>query len=214
MLADRPVPRSARNEAVRKMMRPVYAKVRDLPEPIQRVLREVRYGRPDIAVEPREKVSRANMGGDGRKGFVAVVDMATGQSKIEWGSWGGPNMFNPHNAVDLDRTLYAIPPNVAVIEGSIGAKTYATVSVRPDAMAPLLPAATDLTEKEKTILTQFARFTSAGRKNEWERYPETRPYEFELKSLAERGLLKRAKNGATAITTEGRNAIPGWRADP
>lgn len=190
-------------------MRPVYAKVRDLPDPIKRVLGEVRYGRPDIAIEPREQVSRGGCSGDGRRAFVAVVDMSTGQSKIEWGSWGGPNPFNPRNAVDLDRTLYAIPPNVAVVEGSIGSRTYATVSVRPDAMAALLPAATDVTDRERSIIRQFAAFTSAGRKNEWERYPKSKPSEVELDALAARGLLKRAKNGATSITTDGRNAIAG-----
>lgn len=193
------------------MMRPIYAKVRELPEPIQRVLREVRFGKPAIAIEPHEKVSRAGASSDGRRAFVAIVDMASGQSKIEWGSWGGPNPFNPRNAVDLDRTLYEIPPNIAVIEGSIGQKTYATVKVRPDVLVPLLPGATNLTDRDKRTLNQFAGLTSAGRKNEWERYPERKPTDAELDSLASRGLLKRARNGATSITTEGRNAIAGER---
>jgi hypothetical protein len=171
----------------------------------------VLFKRDSCAVEPHEKVSRSGARGDGRRAFVAVVDMSTGQSKIEWGSWGGPNMFNPRNAVDMDRASYPIPPNVAVVEGSIGTKTYATVSVRPDAIVALLPAGPSVSERDKRILNDYVGLTSQGRKNEWERYPERRPTEAELEALAARKLLKRAKNGATSITTEGRNAIAGER---
>ncbi len=52
----------------------------------------------------------------------------------------------------------------------------------------------------------FKGLTSAGRKDEWSRRGSV-PSETELDALATRGLLKRAKNGATQITTEGRNAL-------
>ena len=188
------------------MANTVYQKVRDLPPAIQRVLRSVNYGRTDIGIEAHETVCRSYGSADGCRAFVAIVDLATGQETIEWGSWGGPNMFNPQNAVDLDRADYPIPPNVVVVHGHIGMKTYATLSVRPDALVKWLPPAPELTARDRWVLWTFKGLTSAGRRNEWERQGST-PSETELDALAARGLLKRAKNGATQITTEGRNAL-------
>lgn len=195
----------------------VYAKVRDLPEALQSALLGLKYGRADIEVCASETASRHYHGWTGQRGFCAIVDLATGHTTYEQGSWGGGNMFNPTNAVDLDTSRYPIPPNVAVINGSSGGRgTFATITVRPDAIAPLLPAKAEVTPRERWILYCFCSLTSAGRKNEWSRsvFSEARqayvrckgPTDAELQALAARGFLKINRAGAAQITTEGRNA--------
>lgn len=188
------------------MANTVYQRVADLPEAIRTVLREVSYNRVDIGVEAHETVSRAGASGEGRKRFVAIVDLATSQHRIEWGSWGGANINNPSNAVDLDTEDHAIPPNVAVVTGLIGGVTYATLTVRPDAMARMLPSLPTLSPREQWVLWCFKALNPRGRKHEFERRGIT-PSDAELDALAARGLLKRSRNGATQITTEGRNAL-------
>jgi len=187
----------------------VYAKTSDLPDAIQRALDEVGYGRKDIEVEAAEEISPLGAGGAGRREFFAIVDLSSGRHEVEWGSWGGANMFSPENRVDLDRNAYRIPANVAVVRGSSGGghPTNARVYVRPDMLAPLLPAAgVSVTPRERWVLYTFDALTSAGRKDEWarERHP---PSPAELDAFVARGWLKRNKAGATQITTEGRNAL-------
>jgi len=183
-----------------------YAKVKELPEAIQALLAEIGYHRVDISVEAAEKVSPLYAGSSGRKGFFAIVDLANSRHALHYGSWGGGNCFNPTNQVDLDGNYYQIPPNVATVSGSVGDTTYATVTVRPDTIVPLLPAASNtLTAREKWILYTFSGLTSAGRKNEWERERKP-PTATELDEMVAKGWLKRNKAGAMSITTEGKNA--------
>lgn len=186
----------------------MYAKTSDLPEAIQRALSEVSYHRKDIEVEAAEEISPLGAGGAGRREFFAIVDLSSGRYGVEWGSWGGANIFNQQNRVDLDRGRYRIPANVAVVKGSSGGNhpTWAHVYVRPDMLAPLLPqAASSVTPRERWVLYTFSGLTSAGRKDEWSRRRHP-PSEAELTAMIARGWLKRNKAGATQITTEGRNA--------
>lgn len=189
-----------------------YAKVRELPESLQAALKSVGYARPDVEIQAKEKASRFSGGWSGQRAFCCIVDMATGRFETDHGSWGGSNMFNPGNAVDNDTNTYTIPPNVAVITGSSGGRgTFADITLRPDAIAPLLPAKAEVSPREAWIIYTFAHLTNAGRKNEWARHDlasgkrHVAPSEAELDALAARGFLKRARNGATQITTEGRN---------
>lgn len=187
-----------------------YTKICDLPESLRSTLTELGYACKDVEVVARELVSRNYAGSAGQKGFCAIVDLATGRHTIELGSWGGANMFSPDNAVDLDGKSYAIPPNVAVITGSSGGRgTFATVYVRPDAIAPLLPPAAEVTARQRWILYCFDAYTSAGRKDEFRRvsYTGRGPSDVELDALVSRGFLKRNRAGATQITTEGKNAV-------
>ena len=132
----------------------MYARVKDLPDCIQTALRAVSYGRPDISIEASERVSPMDPGSDGRRGFCMIVELATGRTEHHQGSWGGANMFNPQNRVDLDRNTYQIHEGVAVISGSTGYKgTYATVALNAANMALLLPPAPEVTEREQDILT-------------------------------------------------------------
>jgi hypothetical protein len=167
----------------------------------------VRYGATDIEVIAAESVSPSGISGDGMRAFVVIVDLASGQCKSMQGSWGGPNMFNPQNQVDLDRADYPIPEGVAVVKGTTGyPRTFATLYLAPQNVAKLLPAPVELDARDQWILYTFDGLSSKGRRWEWDRERD-QPSEADLNRLAAHGFLKRAKNGATQITTEGKNAL-------
>ena len=182
-----------------------YAIVRELPEVLQRALSSVGYGRKDVEIRASEKESLFCAGGDGNRGFAILVNLSTGACETHMGSWGGSTPWNPNNAVDLDDREYTLPVGGAVIKGSEGGgrPVYATITLHPDNMAKFLPAGPTLTDAEKQILWAFKTLKSgpyrqsalAGSRKE------------DLDVLVSRGMLKRSSNGATAITTAGRNAL-------
>ena len=130
-----------------------------------------------------------------------------GETKSFEGSWGGANMFNPGNAVDLDKTQRPLPEGFAVIKGSTGNFMHAYILLNPNNLAKFLPINdVELSPRDRWILYTFDGLTSAGRKDEW-RYSRDIPSEDDLNRLAEMGYLKRSRNGATKITTEGKNAL-------
>jgi len=185
-----------------------YLLVRDLPRSLQAALQAVEYGRKDIEVKAREMFDPSAAGGGGRRGFVAACKMDdSGTYEIEWGSWGGENPFT--HTIEGVRGEVPIPPEVAFVRGSIGGghPTNASVYVSPHAMNPaLLVAGPEVTPKEAKILAIFKGIKSSYRAEYFERLGATQR---EIDSLVDRGFLSRNKAGATAITTEGRNA-----ADP
>lgn len=181
--------------------------VNQLPRTLQSALSALGYGRKDISVDAAESVSPFGAGGNGYREFFVAVNLATGQREERWGSWGGANPFNPTNRVDNATAEYAIPANVAVIKGSIGGgrPVSARIYVRPDAMAPMLPAAPELTATETGALYCYRALKSGQyRQDELRRYGADAAT---IDGLVSRGLLKRASNGATQITTEGKNAL-------
>lgn len=209
----------------------VYVAVKSLPEVLQTPLRVLGYKKADISVQSAEKFSPFSGGNQGRRSFCVLVNLATGDYKVESGSWGGSNMFSPNNLVDNCTDDSALPPNFAVIKGSEGEIVYANIYVNPASFAPLLPpAATGISDTDKRILACYRslksghyrqealinvfnphdRFTSAF-------YAATHNKELAEKlaaaidSLVARKLLKRSSNGATQITTEGKNAIADFR---
>jgi hypothetical protein len=190
-------------------MSSVHVKVSELPQSIRNALRAVSYGRADIGVRARETFCPAQGGGNGYRCFAVILDLASGRFEIKQGSWGGANPWNPTNAVDLDTNDYPIPAGVAVIEGSQGGgkPVYASLIVRPENLTPLLPAASEVSERDVYILCAYRSLTSAGRKNEFERRGNP-PSSTELESLTKRGLLAKAGTGLK-ITTDGKNAIAG-----
>lgn len=184
-----------------------YSKVSDLPQAIQNVLNSVGYGRKDVSVEAKEKVSMCGGGWTGQRNFFCIVDLDTGRFEAKQGSWGGANAFNPDNPVDNDQTSYPVLPNIAIVEGSSGGRgVFASVIVHPDNMAKFLPNVPSLDARDRWILYTFKALTSPGRKDEWRRCADV-PSEADLNRLASAGYLKRSKNGATQITTEGKNAL-------
>jgi hypothetical protein len=179
----------------------MYSKVRDLPTSLQRALSSVGYGRPDIGIRTALEESVACPGGSGYCGFAVIVDMSTGETRKLVGSWGGANMFNQDNRVDLDTQPHTMLPNVAVITGHIGGDrpTYATITIHPDNTVKMLPAVTELTTEEAYTLTAFG-YIGEYRKRMLARHGSA------LDTLVSKGLVKRNKAGACSITTEGRNA--------
>src|SRR5262249_44816646 len=133
----------------------MHAKVNSLPSSVQRVLAALRYAKADISVTARERFSVADGGAAGRRAFVCVVNLESGESKTLYGSWGGANMFNPSNAVDLDDTLRPILPNMVVIRGSEGNGIYASIEVAPETLAPMLPAAPTVDDRDAGILAAY-----------------------------------------------------------
>lgn len=177
---------------------------KDLPEVLFGVLKNLGYNRRDIEILQAESVSPLEGSGDGYRAFCCIIDMGTGESKTEWGSWGGANIFNQNNRVDLDRNTYNIPPNFAVIKGLSGGKTLsARIYVRPDQVIKCLPEKEELTEREKQILNVYARYNSMGRKSEFTRIGA--PSKEEQESLVSKGLIKITKSRAVSLTTKGKN---------
>lgn len=180
--------------------------VKELPSVVVKALREVKYGRSDIGVTAATSASLASSGGAGERAFVILVNLDSEDYKVHWGSWGGPNMFNPNNPVDLDTSTHSIPPNGAVITGSIGGgPTYASLLVHPSNMPKFLPSVGEVTDHEKAILRAMV-YKSDYKKELLQRMGATQT---EIADLVKRGFIKMNAAGATQITTAGRNAIGG-----
>lgn len=189
------------------MTDPIYVSTKELPESVRRALKEIGYGKTDIGLKASETVSVGQGGGDGRRSFYAIVSLdGSVAHKVEYGSWGGANPFEAKR-VDRDQQSHPIVPGYAVIVGSEanGTKVYCTMHVHPSNFAPLLPAKAELNDHLRGILRVFASYTSAGRKNEWERSPESKPTEADYETLFGLGLLKKNASGAVSITTAGKN---------
>lgn len=179
-----------------------YSLVKELPDCLQRALTEVGYGRQSIELRPKEKESLFIAGGDGYRGFVILVDLASGQYKIHQGSWGGSNPWSS-SPVDLDNQSYDLPLNGAVIKGSVGGTTpvYATITLHPNNIVKYLTTGISLTDDEQRVLYAYKTYTSAFRKG------HLIGKEKVIADLAQRKLIKISKNGASQITVEGRNAL-------
>jgi hypothetical protein len=107
---------------------------------------------------------------------------------------------------DADGRSFAIPEGFAVVEHSVfrGKDMGLTFHVRPEALAPLLPPPLDITDRDRLILGCFTGLKSGEYRQEALRkhgYTDV-----DRDRLASLGLLKVAKNGATGVTIEGRNA--------
>jgi len=176
----------------------IYTLVKELPQSIQSTLSQLGYHKKDISIEAKEQVSIFDAGGDGRRGFYAIVALdGSVAPEVHYGSWGGANMFNPSNRVDTDDSMYTMLPGVAVITGSTGEKTYAYITIHPDNMVALLPVKVDITDRQKSILSNFIGLKPAYRN----KYPVA-----EIDEMVAKGLLKKNKAGAVSVTTEGKNA--------
>ncbi len=181
----------------------IYSKVSELPDVLVRALKSVRYGKKDISISTAEKVCILGAGGAGRREFAILVNLETGTFETLLGSWGGSNMFNPTNPVDLDSNYYELPVNGAVIKGSEGESTFATITLHPNNMVKALPEKPELSELDRAILYAYGALKSGPyRKEQLERAGAK---EQDVDSLVQRGLLKRTKVGVS-ITTEGKNA--------
>lgn len=191
-------------------MAAVQIEVKRLSPAIQAALRSVGYGARDIAVRPATEVSLTVGGGAGMRGFAMLVDMHTGRHETMRGSWGGANMFNPQNRVDLDTTLRPLPPGTVLIKGTEGhPRTIATIYAHPDTMGSFALAGpqAEVSADERTVLNVYRGIISSYRQSEFARRGLSR---HQVAAATERlialGLLKRNAAGAVQITTAGKNA--------
>jgi len=186
----------------------MYIQVKTLPEPIQELLALIGYMKKDIKLETQEKISAFSAGSKGCRSFLAIINMFTNKHSIEYGSWGGANMFNPENRVDNDSKEYVIPPNFIIVKGEEGGgdPTRAKIIIRPDMMIPFLPVKKELNSRLQWIIDVLIGYTSAGRKAQFHEYGKVPPMEQEWAELEKLGLIKRDKRGAVSLTTEGKNA--------
>jgi hypothetical protein len=177
----------------------MHAEVKSLSPHLRDALKSVRYGAADIEVIPA--------GGDGMRGFVIGLNLATGERKGLSGSWGGANMFTA-NPIDSSPEQLAIPPNGCVIKGTTGyPRTFAWIYAHPQAMGRYLASGApdeELTDGEQQAIYCFAAIKGGEyRRDEMRRRGVTTAT---VDGLVQRGYLKRNRAGATAITTKGKNA--------
>ena len=111
------------------------------------------------------------------------------------------------SVVDDTSESAAIPVGGCVIKGSTGyPRTFATIYVHPSGMGKFLPAGS---EEELTAEEQQAIYCFCAIKGGEYRREELARRQVSVTcvdSLVSRGYLKRAKNGATSVTTKGKNA--------
>jgi hypothetical protein len=183
----------------------MYVFVNTLPRAIQRTLLQFGYKRKDIGISAKEYASIRSPGGAGQRDYTAVINLTNGEVKTYIGSWGGANMFNPDNKVDLSDEKVEITPNIAVIKGSEGYRSYASLYMHETVVAIYTPEKEEVTEDEKSILRAFSHLKSGPyRKEAIAKVPNNQTI---IAALVNRGLLKQSRNGATRITTEGKNAL-------
>ena len=180
--------------------------VKELHPLIQKTLKQVGYGVTDVKVEPVEQISTYSGANDGQRGFTILVNLESGETKGMAGSWGGGNPFS-RSLVDDSQELVPMPVNGVVIKGQQGyPRTFATVYVHPRMTGKFLPSGNEevLSDTEQQALYCFAAIKGGQyRRDEMRRRSVS---DATVDSLVERGYFKRSKNGATQITTKGKNA--------
>ena len=192
----------------------MFVKVDQLPTSLQSALSRLGYGRKDVEINAAATVSPLGGGMTGRRAFFCVVNLDTGEASTKYGSWGGSNMF-VQNQVDSDDSSHPIPLNGAAIKGMEGyGTTSAAIYVNPDNLTKLLPATTntELTIAQGVVLHCLKGYKSFARRDEASSYGvDTKAYDQAVSELAAKGWAKVSSNGATQITTEGKNALSGFK---
>lgn len=180
--------------------------VEALPIVVRTVLKQHGYHRKDVSLTARESVSIAGGGGaKGQREYTSIVNLDSLNVDTHIGSWGGPNPFNPTNKVDLGDEQITLDDHTVVIKGSSGYRSFATVYMNPNLAGKFMPEPEEVSENEASILRAYGHLKSGPyRKEAIQRITN---HQAIIDGLVARGMLKRAKNGATRITTKGRNAI-------
>jgi hypothetical protein len=208
--------------------------VKSLSPTVQLALSRAGYRKLDVNVASDETHCVYSMGSQGDRAFAALVK---GDSITAFGvgSFGGPNMFSSQGKIgelgfnpDNDRQYHEVPIDGAIITGIIGkfatvwmhpiafarlvARDDATAAVVADALldgAPTVAATVlnleSLTLEEKQVLYGYGALKSGEyRQRQLEGLGKV------VDALVTRGLLKRASNGATQITTTGKAMRDQW----
>jgi hypothetical protein len=191
----------------------MHVDVKDLPEPLKSVFRRL-SAMKRVHVSVGETFSAPGAYGKGFRGQAVVVNLATGDSQYQAGSWGGENPFS-RNPVDDPSGVSPLPPGFAAF--TTGGR-YWELHLNPANVTKVLTAPPEshaLTHRELWLLWTFRALSSSGRRDEWERsrsgYRENPvggpPSQAELAELAKKGVINVNRAGAAQITTAGRNVI-------
>jgi hypothetical protein len=189
-----------------------YVLVKDLPAPVVAALESVGYGRKDIEVKASTTVTLGSGAGNGSRAFVVLVDLTSGRSVTQQGSWGGANMFDRSNPVDNDHNSYPLPPNGVAITGQRGGgqPVYARLNVPASMVDRILPAAgPELSPEERDAL--YCHKSIKGGQYRRDELARRRVSAATVDAMVERGYLARNRAGATSITTDGKNALGDYR---
>jgi hypothetical protein len=154
----------------------MHVEVKELSPALRDALASVRYGAADVEIIPAESVEVAVAGGDGMRGYVIGLNLATGERNGLSGSWGGANPFTA-NPIDSSPERLAIPPNGCVIKGTTGyPRTFAWIYAHPQAMGRYL--ATGETEELSDVEQQGIYCFAAIKGGEYRRdeLPRREPY--------------------------------------
>ena len=185
------------------MTNSIRVEVKSLPQTVKNALKNVGYGRQDIAVEASPTFTHESAYGDGYRAFTVALNLETGETKSMQGSWGGASI-NYQSQVDSDQNAYTIPVGGAILQGQQGGgrPVSCRLVLNPENVAKLLPSASsDVSERDRNILAVFGGIKSSYRADYLKEYTSA-----EIDSLVERGFLARNKAGSTSITTAGKNA--------
>jgi hypothetical protein len=179
--------------------------VKDLPRTLIDALGALGYKKTNICVRAAKTYRLQQAGFAGQRAFVCAVNLEDGRKETVYGSWGGANMFNRANLVDLDKEERPVPMNGAIIEGSEGNGVRASITVRPETLTPLLPERPDLSKEEWSALNIVGGIKGGYRREEFFRaglgdYGPENPV---VASLVQKGLVKVNKRGAVSVTTDG-----------
>ncbi len=186
----------------------VHVPTKCLPPHLAAALSAVGYARPDIRVLSARTVETGSTGQSGRRSFGVLVSLASGARTGHYGSWGGPSLHG-RGLIDGGGVV-TLASDEAYIAGSSGyGPTYAVVHVHPDVYGELCAGGVSADVDELTDAEHHAIYCFAAIKGGQYRRDELRRRrvpDSTVDALVERGYLKRARNGATSITTKGKNA--------
>lgn len=165
------------------------------------------HRKADIKAVGRDSVSPQYIANNGSRGVCILLNLKNGNSTKTYGSWGGPNMFS-RGPVDSAPGLLPIPEDYVVLKGSTGNLNLLTLYARPEFLAQFEEdEKQELTERESTVLWAHKNCNSKGRKEHYyDRGLTAAQLELAKSGLESKGLIKIAKNGASKLTTAGRNA--------
>ncbi len=186
----------------------MYVNTNTLPNVVKRAMESVKYFKSDIEVIHTNSVTPNIQGNDGQKGFCILIDLNTDKFQTLMGSWGGANMFNRDNVVDLDNTDYPLNEGMVVIKGTMGyPSTWARIYAHQGSSILPLPTNSDMTDKEMFVLSCYVGLKSFARNDEMLRWMTDTEITQTVTKLIESGHIKANKAGATQITTQGKNAV-------